>query len=785
LSLFHKQIFKLPSLHEHLVLAQNDTGKYKNRDVEAAEMKRFIELSKEARMKEGHDFYKMDKVLPGEVRKYRPVKAGFYVNWDIQSKYSLKKNASKINMVLPEWLFVRDSVGNIAADIDTSALEIMRKNHLAVVPMLSNYYNNAWNGNNVHRIITSPDARKRLINNLVSILDEYRFNGINIDFEELNETTDEYMITFQRELFEKLSPKGYLVTQDIAAFNEDYNVTELAKYNDFLFLMAYDQHNASSDAGPVAPQYWVEAALDELCKKVPSDKVILCIAAFGYDWEKGYQGVDVTYQEAISTALESEGIVKFDNNSFNLSYDYSDENDKVHQVYFADAATAFNAMRAAADFETSGVAIWFLGSEDQRLWQFYDHDLSAKELTDNNFNNNFLSNTQTSNGVDYVGAGEVLNILSTPHPGLINIQVDSRDKLISEEEYVTLPSSYVINKAGEMPRKIVLTFDDGPDKKYTPRILDILGQYHVPAVFFITGINAEQNLPLVKRIYNEGHEIGNHTFLHPNLELISDDRLKLELRSTGYIIESITGHATMLFRPPYNTDAEPTVAEQIRPIYTAKKEGYLTIGSSIDPNDWQIGVSADTILERAIRQQGLGNIILLHDAGGNRESTIEALPGIIEYYQSHGYQFISLATLINKKRDDIMPAPKDSFNKYLETADATVFKAGYYFNRALSAIFFIALFLSLFKIKTLAIMAIRQRKISKKYLTLTAPDISHKVSIIVPGYNEELTGPKTVENLLHTDYPDFEIIFVDDGSNDNTYRNIEALYGNHPRVPQP
>lgn len=782
ISLFHKQVFKLPTLRERLVLSQNENTRYKSNDIQLAETKRFVNLAKEARMHQGHDFYKMDKVLPGEVRKYKPVKAGFYVNWDIQSKYSLQQNASKINMVLPEWLSIKDTLGNITADIDTSALNIMRKNHMAIVPMLTNYSNNVWVGNNVHRIIISPERRKNLINNLVSILDQYKFNGVNIDFEELKETTDEYMIAFQKELYQKLHAKDYIVTQDIAPFNEDYNVEALAKYNDFLFLMAYDQHNASSESGPVAPQYWVEAALDEMCKKIPSDKVILCIAAYGYDWTAGYEGVDVTYQEAISTALESEGKVNYDNHTYNLSYDYSDENDTFHHVYFADAATAFNAMRTAADFGTSGVAIWRLGSEDQRIWEFFHRDLSEKALNDSIFNNNILSNAQTSYGVDYVGAGEVLNILSTPHPGLINIQLDKKEKLIAEEEYQSLPSSYVINKAGESPKKIVLTFDDGPDERYTPRILDILSEYKVPAVFFITGINAEQNLPLVKRIYNEGHEIGNHTFLHPNLELASDDRLKLELRSTGYIIESITGHATILFRPPYNTDAEPTNPVQIQPIYTAKTEGYLTIGSSIDPNDWQVDVSVDTIVARAIREQGLGNIMLLHDAGGNREATIKALPRIIEYYKANGYQFISLATLLNKKRDDLMPAPKDAYNRYLETADASVFKVGYYFNRVLSAIFFLAMLLSLLKITSLAILAIRQRMASKRLLSNILPITTHKVSIIVPGYNEELTAPKTVENLLRADYPDIEIIFIDDGSKDNTYKNIEALYGNHPEV---
>ena len=782
-SLLHKQVFKLPSLHEHLMLSQNENLKYNSADLQAAESEHFKKLALEARTRKEHNFYKKDKVIPGEVRKYMPVRAGFYVNWDIQSKYSLDQNASKMNMILPEWLFIQDTADVVSTDIDLSALEIMRRNHLAIVPMVSNYFKNVWNGKNVHRIITSPERRAKLIKSLIDVLDKYKFNGVNIDFEELtDEKTDEYLVTFMKELHHELSSRGYLVTQDIAPFNEDYNVKELAKYNDFLFLMGYDQHNSTSEAGPVAAQEWLEAGLGDLCKKVPSDKVVLCLAAFGYDWQDGFQGEDVTYQEAISTALESEGKIKYNNNTYNLDYTYYDDNDKVHHVYFADAATAFNGMRTAADFETSGVAIWRLGSEDPRLWKFYNEDLSTTALTNRYFDVNLLQEEQSSYSVDYVGAGEVLNILSIPHPGKFNIEYNKADNLVAEEEYMSLPSGYVINKAGEKKKQVVLTFDDGPDERYTPRILDILSEYKVPAAFFVTGINAEQNLPLVKRLYREGHEIGNHTFLHPNLTLASDDRLKLELRSTGYIIESITGHATTLFRPPYDTDAEPTNPIQIRPIYTAKQEGYLTIGSSIDPRDWEEGVSADTIVARAERQSGLGNIILLHDAGGEREQTVAALPRIIEYYKMHGYQFVSLASLMDKKRDDIMPQAVGSFNKYLQTADATVFKTGYYFNRVVSAIFFLAMILSLLKLKSIAILAIRQRRKSKKLGINPIVSGNHKVSVIVPGYNEEITAPKTVENLLLSDYPDIEIVFVDDGSKDNTFRNIQSLYGDHPKV---
>ena len=492
-SLFHKQVFRLPSLREHLMLSQNESLKYNSADLQAKESQHFKKLAQEARTKKEHNFYKRDKVIPGQVKKYSPVRAGFYVNWDIQAKYSLEKNASKMNMVLPEWLFVQDTSDVVSVDIDQSALDIMHRNHIAVVPMLSNYFKNVWNGKNVHRIISSPERRTKLINSLLVVLAKYQFNGVNIDFEELTlEKTDENLIQFMKELYSQLNSRGYLVTQDIAPFNEDYNVEELSKYNDFLFLMGYDQHSSTSSAGSVAAQSWVEAGLGDLCKKVPSDKVVLCIAAFGYDWQDGFQGEDVTYQEAISTALESEGKVKFDNNTYNLDYTYYDDNDKVHRVYFADAATNFNALRTASDFETSGVAIWRLGSEDPRLWSFYNQDMSVEALKKNSFDENILEQEQSSGSVDYVGAGEVLNVVSIPHPGKFKIQYNKTENLVAEEEYISLPSSYVINKAGEKHGKIVLTFDDGPSEKYTSRILDILSRYKVPAVFFLTGINAEK-----------------------------------------------------------------------------------------------------------------------------------------------------------------------------------------------------------------------------------------------------------------------------------------------------
>ena len=782
ISLFQKQIIHIPEIRERAEMYNKLTLKEAKIALNTPERLIFHKSLTAIRLKKNREFYHFPVTHVQKKLPFFPVRAAFYVNWDMQSNFSLRNSIKKLNMVLPEWFFVPDSSTTISTNVDSAGLNIMRKNNVVIIPMISNFFKEKWNGANIHRILHSSEKRKALISNIVLNLKKYKLNGINIDFEDLNENTDDFIIQFQKELYATIHPLGYLVTQDIAPFNEDYNVAELSKYNDFLFVMAYDQHNSSSRPGPIAAQEWVEAALDDVCKKIPSEKVVLCLAAYGYDWPVGSKGDDVTYQEAVSTALESDGKVHYDDNTYNLDYTYFDDNDIKHQVYFTDAATVFNAMRAAEDFEVAGTALWRLGAEDTRIWSFYNNDLSIKGLAKKPLDTKNFDNISSSYNVDFIGAGEVLDILTTPSSGNVVIGFSKTDNLINNEEYKTMPTCFVIKKTGERKKVIALTFDDGPDPTYTPAILDILKRYKVPGAFFVTGINVQDNIPIVKRIYDEGQEIGNHTLLHPNLELLSDDRIRLELRATGRLIEGITGHATILFRPPYNTDAEPVNPVQIHPLWVAKEENYLTIGSSIDPLDWQKGVSADSIYARTVRQQSLGNILLLHDAGGMRSETVKALPRIIEYFKNKGFKFVSISDLMGRKRDDVMPKESGLVSQYLESADYAVFMINYAFDHFIYSIFFLALILSAFKIVSVAFLAFLQHRKNKK--TSIAPSVTFEplVSIIVPAFNEEVTGIKTVENLLKSNYKNFEIIFVDDGSTDKTYELIKDQFTGNDKV---
>lgn len=726
------------------------------------------------------------------------IRAAFYVDWDAQSFLSLQQYIDKMNLVIPEWIFIDPTADTVTTDIDPRAWAVMKKSGVKILPILSNNYKEVFRGDAVHRIINDPVKKQRLIDDVIKILEKNDFIGVNVDFEELQEKNNEKLVEFQKDLYDRLHTKHLLVTQDVIPFNQDYNFKELSKYNDYIFLMAYDQYSDASGPGPIAHQKWIEGAVDAAVKNIPIQKLILCLAAYGYDWRMGKEmsARTVSYQEALFTAKDEEAVIDFDNDSYDLHYDYEDEDNVRHQVQFTDAATIFNALRFATEYGLAGTAVWRLGDEDPRVWYFYDQDMRKSAMR--NFDFSAFSKVDAkanADFVDYEGSGEVLDIIATPTNGRITPDVNWGEMLISEERYDSLPSRFVARKYGTTDSmKLVLTFDDGPDPEYTPRILDILSKYHVPATFFIIGINAENNIPIVKREFKEGHEIGNHTFTHPNIAKVSQRRAILEMESTRLLIECITGRSTIMFRAPYNADFEPEKWEELIPVAIARKKNYLDIGESIDPLDWEPGVVADSIVDRTIRRKnemtknGLsGNIILLHDAGGDgREATVEALPRIIEYFQKRKFHFTTVADILGKTRDEMMPPVPKGSGYYLLQINYYFAELGYWSGHILFSTFIVFMILSVGRVLFIAFIATKEFFREKKYsfpaFWLAEGAVAPLVSIIVPAYNEEVNAVSSVESLLKGDYPHYEIIFVDDGSTDLTYERVNRAFAGDTRV---
>src|SRR5690606_37275816 len=162
-------------------------------------------------------------------------------------------------------------------------------------------------------------------------------------------------------------------------------------------------------------------------------------------------------------------------------------------------------------------------------------------------------------------------------------------------------------------------------------VLRILKEKDVKATFFVVGANAALEPGILRSIYADGHDIGNHTFTHPNLSEIPAAQLDLELNATQRVLESKLGVRTTLFRPPFVKDIEPETRDQARTLVSSAAMGYITIGLKIDPLDWERPGALEIVnrtINYAMAQRG--NIVLLHDAGGDRSQTVEALPMIID-----------------------------------------------------------------------------------------------------------------------------------------------------------
>lgn len=201
----------------------------------------------------------------------------------------------------------------------------------------------------------------------------------------------------------------------------------------------------------------------------------------------------------------------------------------------------------------------------------------------------------------------------------------------------------IIKKGNDEDKLVALTFDDGPDEDYTPQILDVLKKYNVKATFFVVGQKVGWHPEVVKREFEEGHEIGNHTFTHINVCHRGYSDILAEINQTQEAIKNVTGKEPKIFRPPYRA-----INKEMCSI-VKDKEMNVILWSNLDPRDWSnpgVGYIANTIITKVTN----GNIILLHDYNNQRQSTsqtIQALDVFIPALLEKGYKFVTVSELID------------------------------------------------------------------------------------------------------------------------------------------
>lgn len=709
----------------------------------------------------------------------RPLTIGFYLSTDDLSYPDLKRQGAKLDWFVPAWLNLSEPSLSLVRHVDHRALAAIAGTNpnMAILPLVQNASNAVWDGPGLAKLLADPARRRVLLGGIVSYLAANKFEGAVVDFEELPQSAYPDLHSFLAEMSQVFAPRGWIIVLASPYDDDSWPYADYAKLVDYTLLMAYDEHDNTGGPGSIASQSWFEENLDKRMRVLSPAHTIIGIGNYGYDWSEGNPGDAMTFEDSAVAARDSQAQIVFDDETNNPHFSYLEDDNTKHQVWFLDGVTAYNQIHAADVYEPAGYALWKLGSEDPSIWSVLGRRYNAAST-------NGLRNIPTTQDVDYEGQGEILRVEAQPEPGIRSLEVDKDTGDIDDETYTRLPTTYVIRQAGASDKKLALTFDDGPDPQYTPEILDILKQKHVTATFFIIGENAETYPGIVQRILADGHEVGNHTFTHPNLADTPDAAVALELNATQRLFQALTGRSLRMFRPPYLGDAAPGSAEDIEPVLTAQSLGYVTIGVGVDPVDWQLP-GADTMVKRVLASihsknpEARGSMILLHDAGGDRSQTVAMLPILIDKLRAQGYQLVPVSDLAGFPRAEANPPLAPTFTLF---TDRMVFLTLSWLGAVLYACFLVAIGLGVARLFVLCALAFWNRRRESRQFALLSATASQSVSVIIPAFNEEKVIVATIERILASQDVQVQVVVVDDGSRDATAALVQSRFKGESRV---
>ena len=347
------------------------------------------------------------------------------------------------------------------------------------------------------------------------------------------------------------------------------------------------------------------------------------------------------------------------------------------------------------------------------------------------------------------------------------------------------------------PKTVVLTFDDGPSPEWTPQILAVLAKHGVTATFFVVGTEVARYPTIVGDMIEQGHDIGVHTFTHPDMAQLPPWMRALELSQTQMALAAAAGVTTPLLRFPYSSGVD-SLNDQTWPlVLEAGRHGYVVVASSVDSRDWD-APDVETIVAASIPRDDRSGIILLHDAGGDRAKTVEALDRVIPILKERGYQFLTASEGLRAAQAlaGVDPAAIDAtFDPEAlmaaaqspVMADATVSEqlrgllllqsvrlADSVFDWIRIAVLLVGVLLVL---RTVCLFLLAGRHVRQRRSPAWSwgPAVDRPVSVVMPIYNERENVEAAVRSIANGDYPEIEVVVVDDGSTDGSADIVAAL----------
>ncbi len=668
----------------------------------------------------------------GEVSKEFPVTSGrprFEILGYVASDYEdsaagVDRDASLVTGLAPTSV----SLGSVAGSLEVSdASDTLIRAHAARTPgllVVSNFDGTDFNGRRVESLLANRQATSQFISSLTRLVAKQGWDGVVIDFEKLTPAVRGSFPGLLHDLRGALGSRtldvavpGFIdpTDPDLVA----YDLPNIARQSDRITWMAYDEHELSTMAGPVASLAWVKSSLSFALTRVPASKLLLGVASYGYAWKSPGHAEEFSAQQFRAMVAAHTATFSWDTKSGEWHGRLRDG----RTAWFSDGESMRVRTQLALDNGLGGIALWRVGADE----------------------------------VDALDRLPILARRATSSPTVV------------------APNQRTIKnvQAGGI---VALTFDDGPDPKWTPKILAILQREHVPATFFVIGQQAQQHSALVASEVRFGDVVANHTYSHKDLSTLSVWHAKLEISAGAAVIEGITGHNPRLFRSPYgrgDRSSKKLGADQL-----ANDLGEHAVGWNVDPLDWSTP-GTNQIVHRVERDLQERSIVLLHDGGGDRSQTVAALPGIIKTLRAKHYLFTTVDGL-----DGAVSAPYRSRSGPASSLRGLAIISGFRLWVATRSAFLILLMgiagISIIRLLVAGPLAVAQA-LSTQRRGDRPPSVASRcrmVSVVVPAHNEELVIAKTLLALFALRHPGgreyLEVLVIDDGSTDSTFATALA-----------
>ncbi len=357
-------------------------------------------------------------------------------------------------------------------------------------------------------------------------------------------------------------------------------------------------------------------------------------------------------------------------------------------------------------------------------------------------------------------------------------QLDGPAPLAGTRPVLAARGQHLVSTQPPPGRRVALTFDDGPDSRWTPEIAAVLRRERVPATFFVLGSEAARHPDLVRMLARDGHELGNHTFTHVALSSGPRWERRLQLDLTEAMIAGITGRYTRLVRPPYSATPDAVTPADERALAALAGKRYLIVLTDYDSEDWRRRGVAATV-RHASPPGTTGGIVMFHDGGGERSQTVAALADLIPRLRARGFRFVTVSELAGVDPSAVAPAAP-AWERRRGVVFAAAVRFGFALVRVLQLV--VGLVALLFAARVVLVVGFAVHQLRSKRRRPPAPPYLPPVAVVVPAYNEAVGIERAVRSLAASDYPDFEVLVVDDGSTDATAEVAEGLALERVRV---